>query len=203
MNTLPQTNPKSKPVLQTFQGSINGEVQPLVNARELHTFLESKQEFSHWITKRIEKYGFVANQDYLIDKIIVQLPSGSKYKTDYHLSLDMAKELSMVERSDKGKIARQYFIACEKALFADQGMVKNLITQNQALKTELLKANGDYKALAVMHDGGLENWQMGLAVGVATSTVSKKLAKMRKLGLIGERHSDSQVKGQLTLGLGE
>lgn len=112
MTNLPQT----PPLVQTFQGKINGETQPLVNARELHAFLESKQEFAHWIGKRIEKYGFVEGSDYLIDKIIIQLPSGTKYKTDYHLTLDMAKELSMVERNAKGKQARQYFIACEKAL---------------------------------------------------------------------------------------
>lgn len=203
MTNLPQTNAKLKPILQTLQGSINGEVQPLVNARELHDFLESRQDFSNWITKRIEKYGFIEGQDYLLNKIIVQLPSGAKYQNVYHLSLDMAKELSMVERSDKGKMARQYFIACEKALIGDIGQLHALTTQNQALKDELLKANNDYKALAVMHDGGLENWQMGLAVGLAQSTVSKKLAKMRKLGLIGERYEMTDNRGQLTLGLGE
>lgn len=202
MTNLPQTNAKLKPILQTLQGSINGEVQPLVNARELHDFLESRQDFSNWITKRIEKYGFIEGQDYLLNKIIVQLPSGAKYQNVYHLSLDMAKELSMVERSDKGKTARQYFITCEKALFADQSTVKSLIAQNQALKSELLKSNNDYKALQVMHDGGLENWQMGMAVNLSVSTVSKKLTKMRKLGLIGERHATND-KGQLTLGLEE
>lgn len=83
------------------------------------------------------------------------------------------------------------------------GDYRQLQAQNQALKDELLKANNDYKALQVMHDGGLENWQMGMAVGLAQSTVSKKLAKMRKLGLIGERYEVTDNKGQLTLGLGE
>lgn len=83
------------------------------------------------------------------------------------------------------------------------GDYRQLQAQNQALKDELLKANNDYKALQVMHDGGLENWQMGMAVGLAPSTVSKKLAKMRKLGLIGERYEVADNKGQLTLGLGE
>lgn len=199
MTNLPQT----PPLVQTFQGEIAGETQTLVNARELHAFLESKQDFSNWINKRIEKYGFVINQDYLLNKIIVQLPSGAKYQNDYRITLDMAKELSMVERSDKGKMARQYFIACEKALIGDVGQLHALTAQNQALKDELLKANNDYKALQVMHDGGLENWQMGMAVGLAPSTVSKKLAKMRKLGLIGERYEVTDNKGQLTLGLGE
>ena len=203
MTNLPQI----RPLVQTFQGEINDETQPLVNARELHAFLESRQDFSNWITKRIEKYGFVANQDYLLHKIIEQVPhqGGIRQNTkiEYSLTLDMAKELSMVERNAKGKQARQYFIACEKALIGDMGQLHALTAQNQALKDELLKANNDYKALQVMHDGGLENWQMGLAVGLAQSTVSKKLAKMRKLGLIGERYEVADNKGQLTLGLGE
>lgn len=112
-----QILPQTPPLVQTFQGEINGETQPLVNARDLHIFLESKQQFGNWIVNRIEQYGFVEGQDYLLNKIIIQLPSGAKYQNDYHLTLDMAKELSMVERNAKGKQARQYFIACEKALY--------------------------------------------------------------------------------------
>ena len=56
------------------------------------------------------------NPNYLLNKIIVQVPSGKKYKNEYFLTLDMAKELSMVENNDKGKEARRYFIECEKRL---------------------------------------------------------------------------------------
>lgn len=77
---------------------------------------------------------------------------------------------------------------------------QNLLAQNHTLKTELLKASTDYKALQVMFDGGLENWQMGLAVNLAPSTVSKKLSLMRKLGLIGERgNPNPQTQPQLLL----
>ena len=47
------------------QSTINGELQQTVNARELHAFLESKQDFSTWIKNRIEQYGFVENQDFI------------------------------------------------------------------------------------------------------------------------------------------
>lgn len=81
-----------------------------VNARELHLYLESKQEFSHWIKNRIKKYKFVEGVDFIaIDNFITSPPS-----IDYHLALDMAKELSMVERNEKGKQARHYFIECER-----------------------------------------------------------------------------------------
>ena len=96
--------------------TIDGNAVETVNARELHSFLESKQDFSNWINNRIKQYGFAENTDYLLNKIIVQVPSGKKYKNEYFLTLDMAKELAMVERTEKGKEARKYFIECEKRL---------------------------------------------------------------------------------------
>lgn len=85
-----------------------------VNARELWKFLESKQEFSNWIKDRIDKYDFTQDTDFIkFDKLI---NSDSKPRIEYHLSLDMAKELSMVERNEKGRIARKYFIERDKKL---------------------------------------------------------------------------------------
>lgn len=84
----------------------------VVSARELHSFLESKQRFSDWIKGRIEKYGLIEGQDYLTDhKIMIRSRS-----IEYILSVEAAKELAMVEGNEKGRQARQYFIACEKAL---------------------------------------------------------------------------------------
>ena len=85
-----------------------------VSARELHTFLESKQEFASWIKNRIEKYGFIENQDYEVFDNFIKNPSGGRPLTEYALTTDCAKEISMVEGNDKGKIARQYFIEQDK-----------------------------------------------------------------------------------------
>ena len=85
-----------------------------VSARELHAFLESQRQFGNWIQERIEKYGFIENQDFEVFNNFVKNPNGGRPLTEYALSIDMAKELSMVEGNEKGKIARQYFIACEK-----------------------------------------------------------------------------------------
>jgi len=91
-----------------------GYGQKTVNARALHTFLESKQQFSHWIQKRIKEYQFIENEDFFsLDKIIKRRKGASLAK-DYALTLDMAKELCMVERNKKGRQARKYFIAAEK-----------------------------------------------------------------------------------------
>lgn len=82
-----------------------------VNARELHDFLEVKSRFNDWINNRIRDFGFVENQDFVT--VTKNLVSGGIQKEIY-LSIDMAKELSMVERNEKGRQARQYFIEMEK-----------------------------------------------------------------------------------------
>lgn len=87
-----------------------------VNARELHDFLESKRDFSNWIKDRIEKYGLVENEDYVVFANFGENPKGGRPQIEYALSVDAAKELSMVEGNEKGKQARRYFIECEKVL---------------------------------------------------------------------------------------
>lgn len=87
-----------------------------VNARDLHAFLESKQEFANWIKNRIEKYDLVENVDYVVFDKSVKNPNGGRPQIEYALTIDAAKELFMVEGNEKGKQARRYFIACEKKL---------------------------------------------------------------------------------------
>lgn len=88
--------------------------QRAVSARELHQFLESKQQFADWIKSRIEKYGFVENQDFEVIHKITNNPNGGRPMVEYALTIDMAKELSMVENNERGRMARKYFIECEK-----------------------------------------------------------------------------------------
>lgn len=85
-----------------------------VNARDLHTFLQVKARFNDWIVRRIDAYGFVQDIDFVCYSDLSN--TNQTQQNDYHLSLDMAKELSMVERTAKGKEARQYFLECERAV---------------------------------------------------------------------------------------
>ena len=93
--------------------TIDGNAVETVNARELHAFLEVQTRFNDWIKNRIEQYDFVENQDFTT--VTKNLENGGR-SIEYHTTLDMAKELSMVERTEKGKQARKYFIECEKRL---------------------------------------------------------------------------------------
>ena len=111
-----------------------------VSARELHAFLESKQDFSNWIKNRIEKYGFVENQDFEVFNKFIENPSGGRPKTEYILSMDMAKELAMVEGNEKGKQARKFFIECEKQYRKQRGNFQIPQTFAEALRLALAQA---------------------------------------------------------------
>ena len=96
--------------------TIDGNAVETVSARELHTFLEVNTKFADWIKNRINEYDFVENQDFISFSENLEKPTGGRPSQEYFITLDMAKELSMVERNDKGKQARRYFIECEKKL---------------------------------------------------------------------------------------
>ncbi len=80
----------------------------------MHTFLEVNSNFRDWIKNRIKEYNFQENQDFIIFAKILAKSLRGRPSMEYHLTLDMAKELSMLERNEKGKQARQYFIECER-----------------------------------------------------------------------------------------
>lgn len=88
----------------------------VVNARDLHTFLENKREFAHWIKNRIERYDFIEGQDFISFDTIVKRETGASTRKEYAITINMAKELCMVENNERGKEARRYFIACEQKL---------------------------------------------------------------------------------------
>ena len=91
-----------------------------VSARELHKFLEITERFSNWF-ERMLQYGFVENHDFTSVKSFTLVNNGAQRELeDYALTLDCAKEISMLQRSERGKMARQYFIECEKQLRAKE-----------------------------------------------------------------------------------
>lgn len=106
-------------LVPVFTGTLADTTIQLCDARTLHTFMQVKRDFTTWIKARIRKFGFAANEDYLLKigspDLVNQARGGNKKETtDYHLTLDMAKELSMVENNEQGRAARRYFIACER-----------------------------------------------------------------------------------------
>jgi anti-repressor protein len=94
----------------------NEDGSRIVNARDLYVFLGVKKDFTSWC-KHMFTYGFTENADYcLLPQTGEQSGRGGHNKIDYALTVDTAKEIAMIQRTDRGKEARQYFIECEKAL---------------------------------------------------------------------------------------
>ncbi|EFT6059620.1 phage antirepressor Ant [Salmonella enterica] len=107
-------------LIPVLNGTINNESVLLCDARKLHDFLEIGKRFASWITERLTEYKFVENQDYVIISQNREKIGRGRPATDYHITLDTAKELAMVERNEKGRQIRRYFIECEKQLRQQQ-----------------------------------------------------------------------------------
>lgn len=88
--------------------------QPTVSARDLHTGLEINTDFRKWFP-RMAEYGFVENIDW--KRVYQKCPTlgGTQNMVDHQISVDMAKQICMIQRSEKGRLYRQYFLDLEKA----------------------------------------------------------------------------------------
>lgn len=84
--------------------------RPAVSARDLHDFLEVKTAYKDWFPRMCE-YGFTEGQDFCS---FLSESTGGRPAQDAVLTIDMAKELCMIQRNEKGKLARQYFLQIEK-----------------------------------------------------------------------------------------
>ena len=92
------------------------EGQQLVSARELHEFLGSNERFSKWFLRMVE-YGFEKDIDFTSVQKSTVVNNGAKRELeDFAITINMAKEISMLQRTEKGRQARKYFIECEKKL---------------------------------------------------------------------------------------
>ena len=110
----------------------NGE--QLVSGRDLHEFLEMKTKFKDWFPRMCE-YGFIENKDYIAvaQKRATAQGNETTY-TDYLMKISMAKELSMLQRNERGKQAREYFIKCEEAWNSeDMVLARALQIQNKKI----------------------------------------------------------------------
>lgn len=94
----------------------NENNEQVVSGRDLHKFLEVGTQYSKWIERKIEKYGFIENIDFatVSQKRLTAQGNETTY-IDHLMKLSMAKEVAMTENNEKGKQARMYFIKCEEA----------------------------------------------------------------------------------------
>ena len=128
-------------LVPVFSGSFNTQTELLCNARDLHKALQVGRKFATWITERIKEYVFVENQDYILISQNGEIKTGrggDRRSKEYHLTLDMAKELAMVEKTEVGRQVRKYFIQCERERFIgmQHKALSHLISKEQADKIQ-------------------------------------------------------------------
>jgi len=142
-----QDNPFNNAV-EIFNEARNGQDREWCNARDLHAALQVETRFDTWFSRRVKEYGFVEGNDFC--SILSKSPVG-RPSTEYHLTLDMAKELAMVERTDVGRRVRQYFIQVElhtRALLKEQA---NQVQPIEQVK-DRIKDNGKFKFLIILQE---------------------------------------------------
>ena len=101
-------------------GTIGNTQCLTVDGRTLHSVLGVRRDFSNWIKGRISKYGFVQGQDFEVFAKTGENSEGGRPSQEYRCTLGMGKELCMVENNEKGRVARRYFIECERRLLSPQ-----------------------------------------------------------------------------------
>jgi anti-repressor protein len=114
--------------------------QPTVSGRELHEALEVKTEYKKWF-ERMSEYGFTENVDFI--KVTQKCPTSStgQSMTDHQLSIDMAKEICMIQRSEKGKRFRQYFIDVENKWNTPEAVMARALQLANKKLDEIKNAN--------------------------------------------------------------
>ncbi|EAK1399878.1 phage antirepressor Ant [Campylobacter coli] len=138
--------------IQIYNDKTIGAEINSANAREIFQFLNSEQEYANWIKNRISHYDFIENQDYIIELVYTK----GRPRKEYYVTLDMAKELCMVENNEKGRQARRYFIDCEKRLknLEAEQMQKLAFRQSLGYKSQLKQQKEHYenKIKALQYD---------------------------------------------------
>ncbi|EIA5261448.1 antA/AntB antirepressor family protein [Campylobacter jejuni] len=129
--------------IQIYNDKTIGAEINSANAREIFQFLNSEQEYASWIKNRISHYDFIENQDYIIELVYTK----GRPRKEYYVTLDMAKELCMVENNEKGRQARRYFIECEKRLknLEQEKMQKLAFHQSLGYKSQLKQQKEKYE----------------------------------------------------------
>jgi anti-repressor protein len=176
----------------------NDKNEQVVSARELHSFLGSKAQFTTWIATQTERAMLIENEDFVpyIQKSIGA--NGQPYDiTDIALKLSAAKEISMLNGKEKGKQARLYFLECEKTVQNKQvaklpttylEALKELVAKEEQIilletKNEKLQLRSDFVDICFDTDGvfSMEETNKILKLGYGRNTMMKKL---KELGIL-------------------
>ena len=170
-----------------------------LSGRELHEFLEIKTEYAKWISRMIE-YGFTENQDFRVIVKNDENPKGGRPGSDHEIKLDMAKEIAMIQRNEKGKQARKYFLEVEKAWNSPEMIMKraleiankrveNLQLENAQQKQIIgeLQPKASYYDLILQNNSLLAISAIEKDYGMSGTSLNKKLHELGVQYKLGEQ----------------
>ena len=194
------------PTSQNDQGEI------ILSGRELHEFLEVGTRYDTWFTRMVD-YGFTKNVDFVevIEKVDAQNRARTYQQVDHHIKLDMAKEIAMIQRSEKGKQARQYFLELERRWNSPDMVIKRaheflekrvsvLTTENLILTQQVheLKPKASYYDMVLQNKSLLSVSKIAKDYGMSAIALNKKLHELGvqfKQGDIWLMYAKYQDKG--------
>lgn len=176
---------------QIINITVNDNHEPVVSGRDLHKVLEIKTQYTKWL-ERMSEYGFVENEDFMAisQKRLTAQGNQTEY-TDHILKLDMAKEIAMLQRNEKSKEVRKYFIQVEKdfnspekimarALLMADKKITNLTMQNNHLQLELKEAQKQarYLDLIIESKNSIVITQIAADYGMSAQRFNKILHEL-------------------------
>ncbi|WP_448529193.1 antA/AntB antirepressor family protein [Raineya sp.] len=180
-----QKVPKFPTVATNEQGS------QVVSARDLYDFLGVKTDFTDWC-KRMFDYGFEQGQDFspILRKSTLGRPS-----IDYALTLDTAKEISMLQRSEKGRQVRRYFIECEKRLRSGMLQLPNYLLNRLGAELTLFylvlkSVTPDAKGWRAISSVSIKEY-----TGLSEGKQKRCRRELKKLGVLVEKRKCVMVEG--------
>lgn len=196
-----------------------------LSGRELHEFLDIGTEYPKWF-ERMTEYGFTKGEDYLVhyydknssevknddaEKMSVNQRSAKGIIINHEIKLDMAKEIAMIQRNEKGKQARKYFLEVEKAWNSPEMIMKRALeiankrvenfqlenTQQKQIIGEL-KPKADYTDIILKNKGLVTITQIAKDYGLSGQALNDKLHELKIQYKIGEQwllYSKYHAKG--------
>ena len=167
--------------------TVNEQQEPVVSGRQLHEALGVKTSYDKWFP-RMAEYGFTENEDF---STFLSESTGGRRAADHIIKLDMAKEIAMIQRTDKGKEVRQYFIQVEKEFnnpviqmarslkWAD-GQMKLMSGQIEQLELELAEAQKQARYLDIIIEskGSVRVTQIAADYGMSAKMFNKILHEL-------------------------
>ncbi|MNW46721.1 Phage antirepressor protein KilAC domain protein [compost metagenome] len=174
----------------------------LVSGRDLHEFLEIGTQYTKWFDRMIE-YGFQENVDFIL--VSQKRPTNNPKNpiaefTDHHIKVEMGKEIAMLQRTEKGKQARLYFLDLERKWNSPEMVIKRahefLEKKVAELKTEnlvLIQQNNELQPKATYYDMVLQNKSLLSVSKIAKDYGMSAVTLNRKLNELGVQYKQGDI----------